>query len=154
MFLVGEEHFVAGLEVEALADGVHALGRVAGEREFVFLASDEVSQLLAPVVEGFPAPSRQAIAGEAFERCRLRKVSERRRKRGLGGHAQAANIQERAALGQQKLLAAEPEPVAFGVAREELVIGQGGNFEGGFGRSGRQAEQARGGQQGFTTSHN
>ena len=45
VFVIGRQHLVARLEVEAAGYVVHALGRVARQRDFVQLGSDELRSL-------------------------------------------------------------------------------------------------------------
>src|SRR5579863_1739295 len=58
MLLVGHEHFVARLHVDAVGDVAVCLGRVAQKGDLIALAADEFRQRVAELVPGGVSPDR------------------------------------------------------------------------------------------------
>ena len=58
MLLIGHQHFVAGLHVDAVRDVAVRLGGVAQQGDLVALAADEFGQRIAKLIPGGVSPDR------------------------------------------------------------------------------------------------
>ncbi len=94
VLLIGHQHFIAGLQVQAIGDKVVSLGRVAKQRDLIARAADKCRQRVAKFVPRPIAPDwivLRILLGQAF-RIRVRVKNGLQHRPWRGAHSAIVQI--------------------------------------------------------------
>ena len=112
MFLIRDQNFVAGLQVQTCSDEAHCLGRIVSERKLVLRTAEEFSHLRPLRLESFVSPSGILIR---HERSRVGEIIRDSLNHWFGSDTETAVVEKDAPFGQRKLLAPNALPISFRV---------------------------------------
>jgi hypothetical protein len=127
VFLVGDENFVAGFEVDAVGDVAVGLGGVADEGEFFAGAADEGGERVAEFVPGRVAPNGVVLGIALGHFFGVVVGIENGAENGSGGRADGAVVEIDFILRNEELLA-KSGPVGFFVRIVESAVGECGSL--------------------------
>ena len=123
MLLIGHQHFVAGLQIDAVGDVAVGLGGISEEGDLVAVAADERRQRIAKLVPGGVSPDG-IVLGIGLVQLLARLVAFKHgAQHGRGARAYGAVIEVDFVGGNQELLA-QFAPVGVFVLVEQGAVGQ------------------------------